>query len=64
MRWLAFLTAFLMSCAYNQDNSVQVGDYRIAYDPGCMGAGVSLLWCIAIPLLIAICLITYIRRNW
>ena len=64
MKWLAALMAFLVSCAYNKDNSVQIGDYRIAHDPSCMGAGVNLLWYVVIPVLICICLVTYIRNHW
>jgi len=64
MKLLIALMAFLASCAYNQDNSVQIGDYRIAHDPNCMAAGSSLLWYIVIPLLIALALYTYVKNNW
>ena len=62
MKWLAILMAFLASCAH--DNSVQVGDYRIAYNSDCGNASAQLMWCIIIPAIVIMALYTYIRRNW
>lgn len=64
MKLIVLLSIFLASCVdVNQDNSVQVGEYRIAHDPSCMNASAQVMWYIIIPVLVIVALYTYIKNN-